>query len=401
MLKNQWFQSPIDKLFELGDWNSFYINKHDWFLRKEILRIIDMPECRINLYGLLHEFLKSNHRLALYLPFNILPHINEYKIVHENVDNFIDSYINAIYILEDYLEPVCNYTDGDIQNTELICPVDLIRSNLKNIGYINDGKHYEITNKYYDLYSSKLNSVDFNKSESILDFIYYVNKIKSASFVNEDKSRIKWLQSELHSYAMSDLINISNGKLNPSVLRTYFTQDVSKTIDLCDFKSKITDLHGLIYDTCIFYGSRFNCYEVAESDYDCAVIVRDDVDESEASSIDDVFGFSIYKFFSKKFGDLIDIVEHSSFCGKTTDSHILFNGYWFCCDNDLIKKILKPIVGMYDHTEQLERSALQYRLLHKGFRRHNFCSGPVFLNDDYRILASKLYLRKVLTIYED
>ena len=72
-----------------------------------------------------------------------------------------------------------------------------------------------------------------------------------------------------------------------------------------------------------------------------------------------------------------------------------YNTICFFCD-----KLLKPYVMTDASTrkvliEEIERDLLQYRLLHRGYEKYYVTSGPTFLDDGYRIMASRIYASHV------
>lgn len=160
-----------------------------------------------------------------------------------------------------------------------------------------------------------------------------------------------------------------------------------------------------LYPVITLSGSRLKGYGSNFSDVDVAVFVKDGIDFGRAMGLIEskINGAMVY--FLKEESDRLIINDHGCIqhVAAPYDIHMLFNGAWVGNETtvgDLCSKLLVPITQSSAElrslfTIDIERSLLQYRLLHRGYQEFNRVDGPVFFDDGYRTMASELYLRYV------
>lgn len=208
--------------------------------------------------------------------------------------------------------------------------------------------------------------------------------------------------------------------------------------DLKQMVASITsspELSQLIYPVVLLSGSRLNGYAGTEADIDIAILVRPRISFTDRPKLHGLLS----QFFNHKYihsddikefwldadGDRLLIREFDGFdvcIGQRYWTHILFGAAWIGEENilrELFAKLLVPylsdstgpIMGRESRglcLEDMEQSALQYRLMHKGYDRFFPAYGGIhtphsdgiddesmFWDCGFRQLATKLFCRRV------
>jgi hypothetical protein len=211
------------------------------------------------------------------------------------------------------------------------------------------------------------------------------------------------------------------------LLVTGLMKDASKAITAC------TELSRFLLPVVIAYGSRVKGYGTRNADIDMAVFIKAGVSVEHREHIQTLLSELLGKlgingraleFWLKKSGcdlRIRDFLDPDRFLGDSTLTHVLFGGIWVG-DKTVIKEMYDKILSSYLFSKnetvvcrparqlwlgELERDALQYRLMHKGY--HHFypeqrtkCipsgmpdSKGAFWDPGYRRLATRLFLQKV------
>ncbi len=194
------------------------------------------------------------------------------------------------------------------------------------------------------------------------------------------------------------------------------------------------DISKFIYPVVIFFGSRLKGYAKLNADLDAAVFIRPHTPKSKRPKIKRILSkmFSHPKidkkvvefWLTEKDGQLQiqDLPETDVQLADKTWAHILFAGIWLGEKNAIEELYGKLLPGfLYSQRnkfedrnarslwlEEMEREVLQYRLMHKGYKRYYpEQDGPhqqyplaldpqsSFWDSGYRRLAAKLFISKV------
>jgi predicted nucleotidyltransferase len=194
------------------------------------------------------------------------------------------------------------------------------------------------------------------------------------------------------------------------------------------------ELNDKIYPVALVYGSSLKGYGESEADIDLAVFIKPGTPFSEKESLKELLrkNFAqgrvtgdILQFWLKEEEGGLSIQNFDDpdvVLGESFAAHILFGGAWEG-DKKAIGKLREQLLSRYlfesDEKvfgrkerslclEELERDALQYRLMHKGYERFFPPAGgfypkradrvdgeSVFWDSGYRRLATKLYVDRV------
>ncbi|MBI2030671.1 nucleotidyltransferase domain-containing protein [Candidatus Kaiserbacteria bacterium] len=190
----------------------------------------------------------------------------------------------------------------------------------------------------------------------------------------------------------------------------------------------------LFYPVAFFFGSRLKGYAKRNADLDMAVFVRPGVAEHERPEIRRILARlfpsekidgKIVEFWLESEGERLqvrDFPDPDVFLGDSTWIHLLFGSVWLGREDALRDLYARFLPGFLDSSsktlmghearmvwlEELERDVLQYRLMHKGYRRFFPPAGgidrfkakgldpeSVFWDSGYRRLATKLFVSRV------
>jgi hypothetical protein len=183
------------------------------------------------------------------------------------------------------------------------------------------------------------------------------------------------------------------------------------------------ELARYIYPIAIISGSRLKGYSRDDSDIDVNIFVRPEINESDKDElrkiVDAVFEHQPREFWLQPEDNQLRIVaptERDARQGEEDWAHILIGGAWLG-DDSTVRDITSKLLPRY-FTDQIDRNKalqniehdiLQYRLLHKGFTRHqpihSFAADlphsdeidgeSAFYDNAYRTLATRLFFEKV------
>lgn len=391
-------QTPIESLFygTMGVWSilrTHSLNQQLYHRYKALLNINTLtdlnktePETLLPIYESITKILSQNHdRLLNYLPSTLIPNHNKQQN-HPIIENYIQQLQKSFKTILYDLEPRSNLTNGDeTSQPELISPAAITARILvaKNILPHNWTTTHtnQINKSYQDTLQTTLPLEDTNNPQ-----------------------RNTWLKTEHHR-----LTTKTTHKNNLNI-----EKQLSQNIDqntIQHYNNIITqdeELNKITYPIIIIYGSKLKGYATPNSDTDKAVFIRPNCNHNPDQ---------INKTIQNKLpGTLkIQLTTHNNQLTITTpnppqkqtgnpyDTHILFNGVWIgdtptkttLCNN-LLKPMLnhpQPIKNIY--IRALEQDLLQYRLLHRGYETHHKTTNPTYLDDGYRTLATKLYLKYI------
>ncbi|OHB21680.1 MAG: hypothetical protein A2939_04820 [Parcubacteria group bacterium RIFCSPLOWO2_01_FULL_48_18] len=197
------------------------------------------------------------------------------------------------------------------------------------------------------------------------------------------------------------------------------------------------ELSRLLYPIVIFFGSRLKGYAKRNADVDIAVFVKADVLFADRPRIrqalsrvfpDNKIRGSIVEFWlaaeGAKGDKLVvrDLADMDVSLADSTWAHVLLGGVWFG-SQEAIKELYANLLPgfLYSNGKKfeshdartewlkgIEREVLQYRLMHKGYRRlypeqggikapnaHGIDPQSVFWDSGYRRLATTLFVSRV------
>ena len=184
----------------------------------------------------------------------------------------------------------------------------------------------------------------------------------------------------------------------------------------------------------IEYGSRIKGYNASGADWDVAVFIKPGVSMTKRTQIQILVEHALRKrgingkalefWLEEHDGDLWirDFPAPDRSLGDSTLSHVLFLGVW-SGDTETVRELHRRLLSSYLRPqgkmvldqpaqevwlEELERDALQFRLMHSGYKRFYpeqrsawlpdsdiIDSQSTFWDPGYRRLASKLFMQKV------
>lgn len=193
-------------------------------------------------------------------------------------------------------------------------------------------------------------------------------------------------------------------------------------------------LSECIYPVSLFFGSRVKGYGTQSSDVDMAVFVRPGTSFGQRSQLqallkehfthEKVQGKIVEFWLQDTDGHLkvIDEPNPDSSLGDSTWAHVLFGAAW-TGDSGVVKELHEKLLTPYLQNtekkvqgrpargvwlEEMERDALQYRLMHKGYARFHSKQGGIhtpnadaidgdstFWDSGYRRVATKLFVHRV------
>ncbi|MEI7777017.1 MAG: nucleotidyltransferase domain-containing protein [bacterium] len=193
------------------------------------------------------------------------------------------------------------------------------------------------------------------------------------------------------------------------------------------------ELGRFLFPLTIAYGSRVKGYGTQNADIDIAVLIKPTIDFSAREQIQKLLEKTLVplgvkgkalEFWTEmipKGLKIRDFIDPDRSLGDSTLAYIPFGGVWIGDENvveDLYEKILAGYLQSKDKKifgkparevwlREMERDALQYRLMHKGY--HHFYpkqmtanlpvemvnSNGAFWDSGFRRVATKLFLKKV------
>ena len=188
------------------------------------------------------------------------------------------------------------------------------------------------------------------------------------------------------------------------------------------------NLSKLLYPAAIFFGSRFKGYAKSDADLDAAVFVRPGVAEkdrlrvraavSKAFKQGSVDG-KVVEFWLEEYEGKFrvkDLANPDAFVADSTWVHLLFAGAWLG-QRSAVEELHKQLLASFFSSDskfrttclsEMEREVLQYRLMHKGYRRFHPVIGGLkfsgtelldvqstFWDSGYRRLATRLFIARI------
>ncbi|MBI4120765.1 MAG: nucleotidyltransferase domain-containing protein, partial [Parcubacteria group bacterium] len=203
--------------------------------------------------------------------------------------------------------------------------------------------------------------------------------------------------------------------------------------DVIQFIASDPECSRLLYPVAIFFGSRLKGYAKKDADLDAAVFVRPGIAKSEREKVRGILarifggeriGGKVVEFWLKEEGQGLGIRDFPNpdvFLADSTWVHLLFGSVWLGSEG-AIKELYERLLPGFLYSEgktfegrdirklcldEMEREVLQYRLLHKGYRRlfppplykeGEGVVGPnpasTFWDSGYRRLATKLFISR-------
>jgi len=193
-------------------------------------------------------------------------------------------------------------------------------------------------------------------------------------------------------------------------------------------------LAQMVYPVSLLFGSRLKGYGAHAADIDAAVFVRPGTPLSDRPQLQtllkETFAHEkiqgkVVEFWLEEQEDSLavrDLPDAGPSLGESTWTHILFGAAW-CGDQTVIKELHEKLLTPYLYAkdamiggrsarsiwlEEMERDALQYRLMHKGYARffpeqggihtpHSDAidSDSAFWDSGYRRVATKIFAGRV------
>lgn len=361
------------------------LKSNELLTRRHLLDELDNQQwCsnRNNIFRLITALLKNGQQqLLLYIPSFLIPSANE------NTNSTTSDYINTILgvfydSLENYV-PRADFTNGDEPDKSgLISPYALIARLLVD-------KHL--------LPESWMDSFDDIVKNSACDDLNVV--LDQSDDINP--KRDAWLKKERNRKRLK-LKSVNNHNLDRSLSNNLDRSEIDKFTDIVNNNV----LCDVIYKNIILYGSKLKGYSSETSDIDTAVFALPSVNrELVIDTVHDFLPGSVIYFTGYcdgKLRILDDMVD--PYIGAPYDLNIFMNGFW-TGDNSsgefIHSACVQPTLGCSIKFKKfllycMARDALHYRLLHRGYENHYDITGPVFFDDGYRLLATKLYLQYIL-----
>ncbi|MFH0878050.1 MAG: hypothetical protein V1863_07520 [Candidatus Omnitrophota bacterium] len=201
-------------------------------------------------------------------------------------------------------------------------------------------------------------------------------------------------------------------------------RDIQNMIDRVKLNAELSQL---IYPVVLMFGSGLNGYGEESSDIDLSVFVRPGTPFIKRARLKELLretfvherirSAEIIEFWLEKKGDELSVRDFDKpdvSLGESHWMHILFGAAWLGNKDvmrELCEKLLVPYMRRDAHRlclEDMEQSALQYRLMHKGYKRFFPPQGgihtphadgidgqSVFWDSGYRQLAARLFVSRV------
>ena len=228
--------------------------------------------------------------------------------------------------------------------------------------------------------------------------------------------------------AIPDLAGLASENLKTIQAELREIKDIASSVE------SNPELSRSIYPVVLVFGSRVKGYGAPDADIDVGVFVRPDTPPGERgtlqASLKNLFAHEkirgeVVEFWLDETDDGLavrDTDEPDNKLGESSWTHVLFGAAWegdAGAIKELREKLLVPYLYDNDkkidgrkvrgaYIEQLERDALQYRLMHTGYDRFNPPSGGLrtlhsnridgqsaFWDSGYRRTATKLFASRV------
>jgi len=209
------------------------------------------------------------------------------------------------------------------------------------------------------------------------------------------------------------------------------TRDIQKVIT--DIESN-PELSRLIYPVALLFGSHIKGYGEPNADIDLAVFIKPETPFDNREKIQSLLrqaigneklGKEIVEFWLETKDDKLNVRDFPKSDPKLGESfwtHVLFGAVWEG-NKDVMRELKEKLLVPYMHDSdkkingqdaralflgEIERDALQYRLMHKGYARFfpsyggiitphsdSIDSNSMFWDSGYRQLATRLFANRV------
>lgn len=396
------------------------------------------------LYDSLSDLLSDDEykRLILYLPFEFLPtkmwHTSNGKL-QQVISRFKRTYIKTWKRLLWVHNVRANFVDGDVMEVgwrasdppRVVKAAHLIPKLIEH-GLIKPGDVFNIMEETDDqtLKDSIADGLSATGIETPRSEI--IAPLPSSSIT---KNRAAWLQRREKEKAIDYTQKHLAGPFSKNLkLMKEEIGDISRMLASIGTNH---ELSKFIYPVVLIYGSRLNGYGEQSADIDLGVFIRPKTPLDKRAKLKELLkatfshekikSHEIVEFWLKEKGDLLNIREIKELdsdlsFGKALWTYVLFGAAWMGDKKimlELYKRLLVPymrdngqMIGKHRtrdlYIEDMEHSALQYRLMHKGYGRflprYIGISAPsadrvdgksMFWDSGYRQLATKLFISRV------
>ncbi|MFZ2310958.1 MAG: nucleotidyltransferase domain-containing protein [Patescibacteria group bacterium] len=279
----------------------------------------------------------------------------------------------------------------------------------------------------------KMNKV---KLEFAVAVAYYAKSWLHDIWLLDSVDTKKAIESALHRWFNAGIIDnyyLLNFDLKPvNLAGEVLSENVCSSEEFCELTKALNYIRDnesfskYFYPVFNLYGSRVKGYGSKFTDIDLAVFVKPGIDPSEKELVTSVITKilkhekikgRVLQFWLASHEEYLTVGNYfngDKLMGNSSYAHVLFGGAWFG-DLELVKELHAKLLTPYLFTEnkalrdvclrELERDNLQYRLLHKGYD-YLFPAGKrlvtqyidancAFYDSGYRMLATKLFLKKV------
>jgi hypothetical protein len=210
--------------------------------------------------------------------------------------------------------------------------------------------------------------------------------------------------------------------------------ELSKIRDMVASLEANGELSRMLFPIVLVYGSRLKGYGMRGADIDLGVFVRPGVSDGDRASLresmkavfpPETIRGEVVEFWLEGDGNGLrvrDFENRDVTVGDRSWAHVLFGAAWegnTAAIREVREKLLTPYLSDVDATihgrdvrgvylEEMERDALQYRLMHKGYERFNPPFGGMhtahaddidgrstYWDSGYRQLATRLFVERV------
>jgi hypothetical protein len=402
----------IDKALRLGE-----INEH---------QVVD-------LYDSLSYILQDSdyQRLALYLPFEILPdkmwHTDIVEM-NDSINRFRVAYLNAWYNLLNVQDMRANFVDGDVLEYEArpsdpprvvkaahlipwlvlrgIIDIDEV-SVLMNINEPILQRSISDTLPVLDnlgLLTAEQRGKLYQIRDSLLS-----EDSQEPLFISE--SRKRWLETRYLDDGVERPDKYVNIADLPILSGPFVNNMQGLKNEINDIGDKLLSVASAIgaYPVALLGGSRLKGYGDVKSDIDVCIFIKKNISKAEEAYIDSQL--NNYNLSKIKLDDNDELIEP-----KERWAHELFDTAWIG-EEKSITNLRHKLISEYFYEkdpvirarciERIEQDLLQYRLMHKGYPKHypsyndripgdqEIDGQSAFYDPGYRQIATKLFVGKV------
>jgi hypothetical protein len=272
------------------------------------------------------------------------------------------------------------------------------------------------------------------------EFSYYLQDMEQNSYIGL-REILETVWYRWHSVGLISESELSSHDLKPAQLFTdtdisnmNWHGEAEQLAAICSIIASDKQFSDYLYPVCIMYGSSVKGYAEKNADIDIAVFIKPHVPFSKRTHVQKIIG-TLFKetkangraleFWTEENSNGLTIKDfeiEDKALGQSIMSHVLFHGIW-CGEQESIQVMYQDLLPSYlyeqektyyghpireAYTSELERDALQYRLIHKGYYRFypnqntlsstiskDIDAGSAFWDPGYRRIATKLFVDKV------